>query len=60
MRGDVNEDGKITASDYVIIKDYIMGDTQLSDTQKIKADYNGDGKVTASDYVLIKDKLMGD
>ena len=23
MRGDVNEDGKITASDYVIIKDYI-------------------------------------
>lgn len=60
MRGDVNGDGKITASDYVIIKDYIMGDTQLSDTQKIKADYNGDGKVTASDYVLIKDKLMGD
>ena len=56
----LNEDGKITASDYVIIKDYIMGDTQLSDTQKIKADYNGDGKVTASDYVLIKDKLMGD
>lgn len=60
LLGDVNGDGRITASDYVIIKDYIMGDTELNSSQKIRADYNRDGNITANDYVLIKDKLMGD
>lgn len=59
-KGDVNGDEKITASDYIIIKDYIMGDIQLNDTEKTRADFNGDGKITASDYALIKDKLMGE
>ena len=58
--GDVNGDGKITSSDYVLIKDYIMGNSELSDTAKKAADYNQDGKITSSDYVLIKDYIMGE
>lgn len=57
-KGDVNGDGKITSSDYVLIKNYIMGNNQLDEKSKIYADYNGDGKITSSDYVLIKNYIM--
>ena len=58
--GDVNGDGKIKASDYVIIKNYIMGEGDFSfDAYKSNAaDINRDGKIKASDYVLIKNYIM--
>lgn len=58
LKGDVNRDGKITSSDYVLIKNHIMGVNILNDEQKKYADYNGDGKITSSDYVLIKNYIM--
>ena len=58
-KGDVNNDGKITASDYVLIKNQIMGTTSLDDNAKKAADVNGDGKITASDYVMVKNYIMG-
>lgn len=58
LKGDVNRDGKITSSDYVLIKNHIMGTNILSEEAKIYADYNGDGKITSSDYVLIKNYIM--
>ena len=57
-KGDVNRDGKITSSDYVLIKNYIMEASSLNGAAKQAADYNGDGKITSSDYVLIKDYIM--
>ena len=57
--GDVNNDGNITASDYVLIKNHIMGTTSLNDTAKSAADVNKDGSISASDYVLIKNYIMG-
>ena len=58
IKGDVNGDGRITSSDYVLIKNYIMGSGTLSENAKQCADYNGDGKITSSDYVLIKNYIM--
>ena len=58
-KGDVNTDGKITASDYVLIKNQIMGTTSLDDNAKKAADVNNDGKITASDYVMVKNYIMG-
>lgn len=57
--GDVNGDGSIKASDYVFIKNYIMGSKQISGAYLKAADVNKDGKVKASDYVLIKNNIMG-
>ena len=57
-KGDVNKDGRITSSDYVLIKNYIMGTNSLDETAKQAADYNSDGRITSSDYVLIKDYIM--
>lgn len=58
--GDINGDGKIKASDYVLIKNHIM-DTENNKFDDIKtkaADMNKDGKIKASDYVLIKNYIM--
>ena len=57
-KGDVNGDGRISSSDYVLIKNYIMGSGNLSEVAKQSADYNNDGKITSSDYVLIKNYIM--
>ena len=59
--GDINGDGKVKASDYVLIKNYIMTEqSNFNDTQKIGADVNKDGNIKASDYVLIKNYIMDD
>ena len=58
-KGDVNEDGKITPSDYVKVKNHIMGKTKLTGNSLKTADVNGDGKVTPADYVKIKNHIMG-
>lgn len=59
IKGDVNGDGEVFATDYVRIKNYIMGSNYLDKASKIAADINGDGKVYATDYVRIKNYIMG-
>lgn len=58
INGDTNGDGKVTASDYVKVKNHIMG-TGLQGVYQLAADANGDGKISASDYVKIKNYIMG-
>ncbi len=57
--GDVNGDGNIKASDYVLIKNNIMGNKKLNGANLKAADVNKDGNIKASDYVLIKNNIMG-
>lgn len=59
VKGDVDGDGKISATDYVKIKNWIMGSGDLSEIQKLGADANSDSKVSAADYVTIKNHIMG-
>ena len=57
--GDVNNDGKISPTDYVLIKNHIMNIKVLqSDIEKKAADVNKDGKISPTDYVLIKNHIM--
>ena len=56
--GDANGDGKITAADYVQIKNHIMKVSQLGELAKKGADVNKDGSITAADYVQIKNHIM--
>lgn len=57
--GDVDGDAKITAGDYVKIKNMIMGKASLNGNAKLGADVDRDGRVTAGDYVKIKNMIMG-
>ena len=59
ISGDTSGDGEITASDYVKIKNHIMGSQSLSGVFEKAADYNNDGSISASDYVKVKNHIMG-
>ena len=56
--GDVNADGRISALDYIIIKNYIMEKRTLTDAEKVRADISGDGRISALDYMKIKNLIM--
>ena len=57
--GDTSGDGKITPSDYVKIKNKIMGSNNLDESQTKAADVNRDGSVSPADYVKVKNNIMG-
>ncbi len=57
--GDINQDGKLTAVDYMMVKKYVFGSLDVStagDLESLlaRADVTGDGKVTAVDYFKLK------
>ena len=56
---DVYPDGKISALDYVAIKNHIMDAKKItSETSKLAADCNQDSKISALDYIYIKNYIM--
>lgn len=56
--GDVNGNGELDPSDYVLIKNHIMGKKVLSPEQIKVGDMNGNGELDPADYILIKNKIM--
>ena len=59
VRGDVNGDGKISALDYVKIKNHIMGTNLITGyVYRSAADANSDNAISALDYVRIKNIIM--
>lgn len=59
LRGDINGDGKISAMDYVKIRNKLDGKKGLNAQETKAADVNKDGRVSAIDYVRIRNKLDG-
>lgn len=59
IKGDVNGDGYIYATDYVQIKNHIMGKTSLKGAYLLAADIDNDNNIYATDYVKIKNYIMG-
>ena len=59
IKGDVNGDGLIYATDYVKVKNHIMGKTTLTGPYLEASDINNDGNIYATDYVQIKNHIMG-
>ena len=57
--GDVNNDGKISSMDYVLIKNHILEIKKLSENAKVAADVNKDNKISSMDYVLVKNHILG-
>ncbi|MDO5556127.1 MAG: dockerin type I domain-containing protein [Clostridia bacterium] len=56
--GDVSGDGKISPSDYVKVKNKIMGVTSMDAITEKAADVNKDGSISPADYVKIKNHIM--
>ena len=59
VSGEVNGDGKISALDYVKVKNHIMKANVITDNiYMLAADANVDDKISALDYVRIKNIIM--
>ena len=57
--GDVNMDGDLTATDYLMVRRAVLGLIELDDYQKKLADVNGNGKIDANDYIMVKRAFLG-
>lgn len=57
--GDVNEDGKVSAADALMVLQAAAGSRTLSAAQQKKADCNKDGKVSAVDARKILQMVAG-
>lgn len=60
--GDADLDGKITATDYAIVRQLVLGTLTAEDVGELAykaADVNGNGKVDARDYYLVKRAFLG-
>lgn len=59
IRGDLNGDGKLSAVDYVKLRNYLDGVSSLSGAYLKSADTSGDGNTSALDYVKVRNHLDG-
>ena len=59
IRGDVNGDGRLSAIDYVIVRNYLDRTSTLSGAYLNGADTNNDGRASALDYVILRNHLDG-
>ena len=59
VRGDINCDGKITALDYIKIRNHIMGTNIITgDILTRAADANMDNQISSLDYIRIRNIIM--
>ena len=56
--GDVTGDGKVSPSDYVRVKNKIIGSESLIGCFERAGDVTGDGNISPSDYVKIKNHIL--
>ncbi len=59
VKGDINNDGKITVSDMATIRLHLLGKYTISGDIFDVADINGDGKITVSDMATVRLHLLG-
>lgn len=59
VTGDINGDGKTTLTDFVQMKEYLLGKRSLKGAYLQAADLNGDNTVTLTDFVRLKSHLLG-
>jgi len=57
IRGDINGDGKLSAVDYVKLRNYLDGASSLNGAYLRSADTSRDGKTSAVDYVKLRNHL---
>ncbi len=56
--GDVDGNGKVGSSDYVLVRKHILGQSLLTGDKLTRADVNNDGKVSSLDFVSIRKTIL--
>ncbi len=59
LRGDTNQDNKVTITDMLAVKAHILGKKLLTGKALVLGDTNSDGKITITDFIQIKAHILG-
>ena len=59
LPGDLDGDGVIDSTDYMMVKRYVLGNFKLPEELQKLADIDGNGEVDLYDYMMIKRIAMG-
>ena len=60
INGDVNGDAKISALDYIALRNHIMDASKITNEANVNAaDINNDGKISTLDYVAVRNIILG-
>jgi len=54
LPGDIDGNGKIEPSDYLLIRKHLLSNPKLTGDKLKRADVNSDGKITPNDYAAIR------
>lgn len=57
--GDINRDGEISPTDYILIKRHCIGSFKISDSYFMHGDINGNGEIEPTDYIKLKRHILG-
>ncbi len=52
--GDINSDGRITSTDFIICRKSFLGLYPLDETKELAADVDGDGRITSTDFLQMR------
>ncbi len=58
VTGDLNGDGKVTLTDYVMMKSHLIGKKILSGAYAGASDINGDSRITLTDFIMLKAHII--
>ncbi len=59
VRGDINGNGMLEATDYMMLKRSTLGTYTLSGEEQSRADVNLDGEINMLDYMVLKRVILG-
>ena len=52
--GDINGDGKVGSTDYILVRKHILGTSKLTGDKLTRADVNSDGVINIQDYINVR------
>lgn len=58
IKGDADGSGKVTATDYIVLRKHILKQTTLKDDAYIRADVTVDNKITSLDYIAVRKMIL--
>ena len=56
--GDIDGDNKVSAADYILIRKYLLGYSEITGDKLKRADVNDDGNINSLDYIAIRKILL--
>lgn len=58
VKGDINQNGRTEAADYLILREHILGIRALDGVPLILADINGDKSINSADYIALRRMIL--